>query len=176
MEQSRQIPIQQPRSAEETGPGNGSRYVVLIASYVGLWVVFLVLMWAVGRPWPDHIGMVDLLLLSLAVFRLTEIVSEEKVARALRAPFCDMVTHTSAEGLVEEEEVPAGTGLRRCAGEMLLCPWCAGVWIATFVAFFWLLLPGIATIFLLVFAIAAGGLLFQIFAKLMDRTRKSIGD
>ena len=50
----------------------------------------------------------------------------------------------------------------------------AGVWIATLLVFFWILLPGVSRAVLLAFGVAAGGLLFEILAKLMDRTRHSL--
>jgi hypothetical protein len=149
-------------------------YPLFMATYVGLWALFLLVRWALDRPWPDHVDAIDLLLLCLAVFRLTEIVTEEKVARFLRAPFCKVVRRKLPDGTEEEDEVPTDGGIRHVAGELLLCPWCAGVWIGTLLTFAWVLAPGFTRVVLVAFAVAAGGLIFQIFAKLMDRTRKSI--
>ena len=150
------------------------QYTFFFVCYLLLWGIFTLLMVATGRPWPARVDGLDLLLLCLATFRLTEIITEEKVARCLRAPFCELKQIPGPDGKMTEEEVPAGKGLRKVAGELLLCPWCAGVWIATLVTFFWLLLPGIGRVVLLAFSAAAGGLLFQIFVKLMDRVRTNI--
>lgn len=149
-------------------------YSFFLWSYLALWALFILIMRALGGAWPQQIGPVDLLLLCLATFRLTEVVTEEKVARCLRAPFCELKSQTSADGSEMQEEVPAGRGLRRAAGELLLCPWCMGIWIATLLTFLWILLPGLARVVMLAFGVAAGGLLFQILAKLMDHTRKSL--
>jgi hypothetical protein len=124
--------------------------------------------------WPQHVDGIDLLPLSLATFRLTEVVSEEKVARCLRAPFCEVRKVQGPDGSFTEEEVPAGRGLRRVIGELILCPWCAGIWIATFLTFLWVAMPMVARLFLVAFAAAAGGLLIQVLVKLMDRTRKAL--
>ena len=149
-------------------------YGYFLVVYVAAWLVLMLTMGALHHPWPAQVSGMDLLILSLATFRLTEIISEEKIARCLRAPFCQPRTVTGPNGKVSEEEVPTGTGLRRMVGELILCPWCAGVWIATLVTFFWLLAPAFARVVMLAFGVAAGGVLFQIAAKLMDRTRKAI--
>lgn len=152
------------------------QYGIFLLIYAAFWVVFLMLAGILGYSWPAQIPAVDLLLLCMATFRITEMITEEKVARCLRAPFCEVKRIDNPDGTTTEEEVPSGRGFRRVTGEMLLCPWCAGVWVATFLTFFWLMLPGLARAFLLVFSVAAGGLLFQIFTKLLDRTRQSIGN
>lgn len=167
-----------PRArAANSGAGPSSRelpYSFFLAFYVGLWVLFLVLVRALGIPWPREVGAIDLLLLSLATFRLTEMITEEKVARTLRAPFCEQIVVTDPDGTEREEEVPAGEGLRRVCGELVLCPWCSGIWIATGLTFFWVLAPGPARLVMLAFGISAAGMIFQILTKLMDRTRNSL--
>lgn len=149
-------------------------YGVFMAAYAALWLVFLTAMFLTGRSMPANLPGIDLLILSLASFRLTELVSEEKVARCIRAPFCEVVRKPGADGTEVEEEVPAGKGIRRVAGELLLCPWCIGIWIATFLIFAYLLVPNLARMVALAFAVAAGGLFFQILIKLMDRTRQCL--
>jgi hypothetical protein len=160
--------------ASEAAPVPQRLYAVFLLTYLVVWGLFFLSMRQMGESWPQQVSGIDLLLLSLASFRLTAIVTEEKVARSLRAPFCERIVITKSDGTAAEEEVPAGRGLRRAAGEMILCPWCAGVWIATLLVFFWILLPGISRVVLLAFSVAAGGLLLEIMAKLMDRTRESL--
>jgi hypothetical protein len=164
-------------AASRTGrPEGGNPYGVFLATYVFGWCLFVLIMVLFNRPWPAWIDGGDFLILCLATFRLTSVVSEEKVARCLRAPFCKKVTVEDEDGTLREEEVPYEGGLRKTMGELILCPWCTGIWIATALTFFWLLAPGIARVCALAFAVAAGGLLFQILAKLMDRTRESISE
>ena len=59
---------------------------------------------------------------------------------------------------------------------MILCPWCVGVWVATLLVFAYVLYPGPARVVLLAFGIAAGGVLFTILVKLLDRTRQALPD
>src|SRR6476646_6987678 len=101
-------------------------YTIFLLVYLGIWGLFLIGMHQFGFGWPQQVTGIDLLLLCLATFRLTEVVSEEKVARCLRAPFCELRKSEGLDGSFLEEEVPAGRGLRRMVGELLLCPWCTG--------------------------------------------------
>lgn len=149
-------------------------YGFFLAVYVCVWTVFFALMHGMDRAWPRAIAPMDLLLLSLATYRLTQVLTEEKVAACLRSPFCEVKRVRQQDGTVKEEEVPRGTGLRHVAGELILCPWCTGIWIATLSTFAFVLAPGAARIVLTVFAVAAAGLIFQILAKLMDQTRHTL--
>jgi hypothetical protein len=146
-------------------------YAVFSLTYLAAWGLFLLSMRLLDRTWPPPVSGIDLLLLCLATFRLTAMVTEEKVARCLRAPFCERIAITQSDGTPGEEEVPAGRGLRRVAGELILCPWCTGVWIATLLVFAWILLPTASRLVVLAFGVAAGGLLLEILAKLMERCR-----
>jgi hypothetical protein len=151
-------------------------YTIFLLIYLLIWGLFLMSMRWFGFGWPQQVSGIDLLLLCLATFRLTEVVTEEKVARCLRAPFCEVRKIEGPDGSLLEEEVPAGRGLRRVAGELLLCAWCTGIWTATLLTFLWVAMPVVARLFLVAFAAAAGGLLFQVLVKLMDRTRKALPD
>jgi hypothetical protein len=151
-------------------------YTFFFVIYLVSWGLFLICMRWFAFGWPHHVAGIDLLLLCLATFRLTEVITEEKVARCLRAPFCEVRKVEGPDGSFVEEEVPAGRGLRRVAGELLLCPWCTGIWIATLLTFLWVAQPTVARLLLVAFAAAAGGLLFQVMVKLLDRTRKSLPD
>jgi len=173
MERARPL---QPQAASRESSGGAGAYLPFLVTYVVVWLLFLLLKYLLGFAWPRAVSGIDLLLLCLATFRLTALVTEEKVTRALRAPFCERRTITRPDGTVIEEEVPMGGGMRRTIGELILCPWCAGVWIATLLTFFWILLPGLARAVLIAFGVAAGGLLFEILAKWMDRARASLPD
>src|SRR3954453_9623412 len=133
-------------------------YTFFFLFYLSMWALFLLSMRWFGFTWPQQVPGIDLLLLSLATFRLTEVVTEEKVARCLRAPFCELRKVEGPDGSFMEEEVPAGRGARRVVGELLLCPWCSGVWIATLLTFLWVAMPAVARLLMVAFAAAAGGL------------------
>lgn len=69
----------------------------------------------------------DLLLLSLSTFRLSRLVSYDKVLEPYRAPFTETVPDASGAGKTTR---PTGQGVRRAIGELLACPICSGTWIA----------------------------------------------
>jgi hypothetical protein len=142
--------------------------------YLGLFAILIYLMRWLGQTLVLHVSGLDFLLLCLATFRLTHIVNEEKVAQFIRAPFVTCKAVMQPDGGQTKEEKPFGSGIRRMIGELLLCPWCSGVWIATLLVFFHVLVPRVAHVFTLAFATAAGAVLLGTLAKLMHRIRQPL--
>jgi hypothetical protein len=76
----------------------------------------------------------DAVLIGLGTFKLSRLVAKEKVLHPVREPFVEDVESGHGSEINSE---PAGTGVRRAIGELLTCPFCISVWIATiFVAAF----------------------------------------
>lgn len=98
-------------------------YVVLIALYNSLFAAALFLAHRMGRTLPERFGLVDVLLLGLATFRLSRLLGKDSVVGALRSPFTEF-QEPAASGEVNER--PHGTGLRKAIGELLTCPFCIG--------------------------------------------------
>jgi hypothetical protein len=73
-------------------------------------------------------GYGDVLILGLATFRLSRLVSKDKVLQPLREPF---VARTEPGEGAEVNSEPGGSGVRRAVAELLTCPFCISVWIAT---------------------------------------------
>jgi hypothetical protein len=69
----------------------------------------------------------DLALASVATYKLSRLISKDRVTSALRAPF---TRFQEDSGHGEVEEAARGTGLRRAVGELLVCPDCLGQWVA----------------------------------------------
>lgn len=80
-----------------------------------------------GRELPERIGPYDLLLLGTASHKLSRLLSRERVAAFIRAPFTE---HQADAGHGEVDERPRGEGMRRAVGELLVCPYCLGAWVA----------------------------------------------
>jgi hypothetical protein len=87
----------------------------------------------VPRPTPG-----DVVLLGLSVFRLSRLVTKDKVLQSLRRPFVEAET-PGASGEVNSR--PRGAGVRRAVGELLSCPFCASIWLATALATGFALVP-----------------------------------
>jgi hypothetical protein len=77
----------------------------------------------VPRPEPS-----DVVLLGLGTFKLSRLLTKEKVLQPVREPF---VEESRPGAGSEVNSRPAGTGVRRAIGELLTCPFCISVWIAT---------------------------------------------
>jgi len=79
-----------------------------------------------GRPLPDKVSPGELLLVGTASHKLSRLVSKDKVTSPLRAPFTEL---EGEGGPAELEESSRGTGLRKAIGELLICPYCLGLWV-----------------------------------------------
>ena len=78
-----------------------------------------------GRDLPEHVHARDVALIGTASFRLSRLISKQKVTSFVRAPFTEL---EGKGGPAELEEHPRGSGLRRAMGELLVCPYCLGLW------------------------------------------------
>jgi hypothetical protein len=70
----------------------------------------------------------DLVTVGAATHKLSRTIAKERVTSFLRAPF---VTYRGRDGFGEVDEEPRGTGVRLATGELLVCPYCLGQWIAS---------------------------------------------
>lgn len=127
-------------------------YVVLLAVYSTMVGLLGTLVRRRGGP-PERMAAADVALLGVATHKLSRLITKDSVTAVVRAPFATF-SEPSGEGEVHEEV--HGEGLRHAAGELLTCPFCAGVWVATALAFGLVLLPG-ATRFLAVVLTAVTG-------------------
>ena len=78
-----------------------------------------------GRELPERVDASDIVLIGTASHKLSRLVSKKKVTAFVRAPFTEL---EGKGGPAELEEKPRGSGLRRALGELLICPYCLGLW------------------------------------------------
>jgi hypothetical protein len=74
---------------------------------------------------PERIGTEDLIMVGTASHKLSRLVAKDRVTAFLRAPFTE---YQGRGGPAEVEERPRGEGVRRTLGELLVCPYCLGLW------------------------------------------------
>ncbi|MEE2852200.1 MAG: DUF1360 domain-containing protein [Actinomycetota bacterium] len=104
-------------------------YLAVMFVY-GVVVVFAVLAaLASGRTLPTRWRVQDLVLLTLGTHKLSRTLTKDAVTSPLRAPF----THYAGTGGPAEvqEEARDQSQLRHSLGELLTCPFCLDMWVAT---------------------------------------------
>ena len=74
---------------------------------------------------PERVEGRDVVLLGIATHKLSRLVTKDKVMAFARAPFTE---YQEPGGPGEVEERARGKGLRRAVGELLVCPYCLGLW------------------------------------------------
>ena len=78
-----------------------------------------------GRDLPERVEPGDIVLIGTASYKLARLIAKKKVTAFVRAPFTEL---EGKGGPAELEEQPRGRGLRRAVGELLVCPYCLGLW------------------------------------------------
>jgi Protein of unknown function (DUF1360) len=102
-------------------------YAVLMSVFSGLAGAFATWFRRSGRELPDRIDVGDLALITVASHKASRMISKDRVTTPLRAPFAQF---DGSEGPGEVSEKARGEGLRRAIGELLICPYCLGMWMS----------------------------------------------
>lgn len=102
-------------------------YAVTMAAFNGLFAAALIAAKRSGRALPEQVGAGDLLTIGIASHKLSRLLAKDKVTSPLRAPFTEF---QEEGGPSELKERSRGSGPRKAIGEMLICPYCLGLWVA----------------------------------------------
>jgi Protein of unknown function (DUF1360) len=121
------------RSAEDSVFGGYAppREQPPFGSYAAFTVVFnaafAAALAAAGRSGrlPERVEVGDVVLVGVASHKLSRLVTKDRVMAFARAPFTE---YQEPGGPGEVEEQARGRGLRRAIGELLVCPYCLGLW------------------------------------------------
>ena len=100
-------------------------YAILMATFTSLAGLFAAWFGRSGRELPERIDARDLALITLASHKASRLIAKDKVTSAIRAPFAE---YQGPGGPGEVSERPRGRGLRQVIGELLVCPYCLGMW------------------------------------------------
>lgn len=114
--------------APDKNPALGG-HAVLVGVYSGSLAAFALAQRRSGRGLPDQFPAGDLLLLSVATYKLSRLITKDRVMAFMRAPFTRLVGESDRPG--EVLETPRGEGLQQAIGELLVCPYCIGQWVGT---------------------------------------------
>jgi Protein of unknown function (DUF1360) len=112
-------------SPEEPKPLAG--YALVTGVFNGLVAAYVVAHRRSGRELPERLPVEDFLLFSAGTQKLSRVISKDRVTSFLRSPF---TRFTGEGGPSEVNEEPRGSGLRLAIGELLVCPYCVGQWVA----------------------------------------------
>jgi hypothetical protein len=106
-----------------------------LGEYAGLagafWALFALFVATSRDRLPDRIGPGDTVRIALATYKLARLITKDEVTSFVRAP----VTED------EDAQEPAREGARRALGELLTCPYCIGLWIASGLSYAQVLAP-----------------------------------
>lgn len=102
-------------------------YAVLMGAFTALAVGFGVWFRGSGRELPDSISARDLALVTVASHKTSRLITRDRVTSTVRAPFTEF---QGDAGPGEVNERARGRGLRRAVGELLVCPYCLGMWVS----------------------------------------------
>jgi hypothetical protein len=104
-------------------------YAGLIGLFGGLVGGFSAWLRASGRELPERMPAGDLALIAVATHKASRLIARDRVTSPVRAPFTAVA---EPQGPADpRRERPRGDGLRRAVGELVLCPFCLSIWIAT---------------------------------------------
>lgn len=117
--------IKQNYQGDKERPLGG--YLTVLGVYGGLTGALVALAKALGKAAPT-LGLQDISLLSVATHKLSRVLSKDAVTSPLRAPFTHYEKPTGEGELMES--VPR-EGAPHATGELLTCPFCLGMWVAT---------------------------------------------
>lgn len=112
-------------SPERERPLGG--YAVLMGAFTALAAAFGAWFHRSGRELPESISARDLALVSVATHKTSRLITRDRVTSAVRAPFTEFQRDA---GPGEVDERARGHGLRRAIGELLVCPYCLGMWVS----------------------------------------------
>jgi uncharacterized protein DUF1360 len=83
-----------------------------------------------GRPVPERPATSDVVLISIATHKLSRLLAKDSVTSPLRAPFTRYAEPGGAAE-VNEEVRDQGSTVRHAVGELVTCPFCLALWVAT---------------------------------------------
>jgi hypothetical protein len=101
-------------------------YAVFIAIFNALFGGALLAARRRGRSLPETVRPLDVVSIGIASHKLSRLISKDKVTSPLRAPFTEL---EGKGGPAELEEKSRGRGARKAIGELLICPYCLGLWV-----------------------------------------------
>ena len=106
-----------------------SGYVAVLGIYSSVVVMTALIAAVTGRRLPERWRIQDLITVTLGSHKLSRTLTKDAVTSPIRAPF---VRYAGTAGPAEVHEETRNTSqLRHSLGELLTCPFCLDMWVAT---------------------------------------------
>jgi len=136
-------------------------FILLLFFLFVLWAYMAILEQYAYRPLYS-LGLGDVVLITLATFRVIRLFVYDKITAFFREQFWDANEVDGGEIILTKPL----RGPRRAIADLLSCPWCFGVWAAAMTTFFYVLTP--YTFYITLFlSIAAVATLLQLIANMI---------
>jgi hypothetical protein len=143
-------------SGDEERPLGG--YVGTMATYGAVVGTLAGITRLTNHDLPDGLSTKDLVLSAVATHKLSRLVTKDPVTSPLRAPF---TRFHGAQAPSELSEEVRGEGAQKAIGELLTCPFCVDLWIATALMAGFIYLPRSTRLAVDTFATLAGADMLQ---------------
>jgi len=143
-------------SAGEERPLGG--YATAMAVYAAVVGALAGLTRATRREVPDGLAVPDVLLSAVATHKLSRLITKDPVTSPLRAPF---TVYQGQTGPAELKEDARGRGAQKTVGELITCPFCIDMWVATGLMAGFIYLPRTTRLAVDTLAVLAGADLLQ---------------
>ena len=102
-------------------------YAVLTGAFAAAAGGFAAWLRSSGRELPERVSPGDFTLMTVATHKVSRLIAKDRVTSTVRAPF---TRFEGDAGPGEVSEEARGSGLRRAIGELVICPYCLGLWVA----------------------------------------------
>jgi hypothetical protein len=155
-------------AGDEDRPLRG--YVMTMAAYSGILATVTAAARLSGRQVPDGFSPADITLGAFATHKLSRLLAKDPVTSPLRAPF---TSYEGTSGPSELAEDVRGQGGRKAVGELITCPFCTGVWVATGMATGLIFFPKATRVARDTLAMLAGADLLQFAHELLQNAAES---
>jgi uncharacterized protein DUF1360 len=120
------------RAEKQSYSGDAERplgsYLTLMSAYAAVTGTLAAAARLTHREIPDGLAGRDIALSAVATHKLSRLITKDPVTSPLRAPF---TAYQEQEGPAELKEEVRGNGARKAVGELITCPFCIDLWIAT---------------------------------------------
>jgi hypothetical protein len=145
-------------------------YLTLMSAYAAVTGTLAAVARLTHRDIPDGLAVRDIALSAVATHKLSRLITKDPVTSPLRAPF---TVFEGQEGPAELKEEARGHGGRKAVGELITCPFCLDLWVATGLTAGYIYLPRATRLAVDTLAVLSGADLLQFAYALLQEQEQS---